>query len=422
MITKAIVAFFIFFILAFIDGKWADIILKKLGAKGSVVFRLAFGGCAVMLLGMVSCFAGALLSLSPGVCLLTAAVLICIAGIGAFITQKRSGTKNGEYSFEKPDRTVLILELIAALLIVSQIAGAVLFKSDRTEAIRCVATATSVYETGHLSLSDPMMLFIGCISAVTAIHPLNVVFALSPAPLIILYYLCYTAVADRVCSRRGSRMAVIAAALLSLWGYQSDVLIPVTLLLSWFGIWVYIVHGVMSIAAVLLILYLRGRPERPADTEGEDIDDDLEEWDMNRHKIINARNLAIALGVIACVLIGAVIVLNNKINRLYDATVNLQADMNSRCSVYEFAPDPGTSAGYLLRESDGTLTFIGGGPAGNADALGSFLDEYGKDIAKWYAYGDDEADSGAMRQLMTSQEVHVDRVYVIDAKEMTELK
>ena len=34
-----------------------------------------------------------------------------------------------------------------------------------------------------------------------------------------------------------------------------------------------------------------------------------EEWDMNKHRIINARNLAIAMGVLAALLIVVVIVL-----------------------------------------------------------------------------------------------------------------
>ena len=205
--------------------------------------------------------------------------------------------------------------------------------------------------------------------------------------------------------------------LLNLWGYQSDVLIRFSLLIRWFGLGVFFVHGLLNTAAVILTVYLQSRPPKAVSPQNEDTDDkdDPEELDMKK-----ARNLAVAIGVIAVVMIAAVFVLNNKINKLYAATVNLQTDMNSRCSIYEFAPGGGDTAGYLIKNSDGTLVFTGGGSSDNADELSEFFDRYGNDIAKWYVYGDDEENAGAMRKLSESGSVNIDKVYVIDAKELTD--
>ena len=419
MIMTGIAVFIIFYIAAFLVGKWSDIIVAKLGSRPSVTLRIAMGGCIMILTGILACFAGAILSLSStaSVIIATGLILACVAA--AYVIAARSGVKAAGY-FEGITGSEIILWLIFALLTVFEIIAVINFQSDRLEAIRPVSDATAIYDSGHISISDPMMMLSGCIGSVTGIHPLTIIFTLIPAPMIVLYNICCAAAANTVCRRYGA-LASVFIALLGIWGYQSETLIPVTLLLSWFSTGVYIVYGVMSIAAVLLIIYLRGRPEEKT-TGKEDADDEeyLEEWDMNRHKIINARNLAIAVGLLIVAVIAAVFVLNNKINRLYDATVNLQSDMNSRCSVYEFAPDSGASAGYLLRESDGTLTFVGGGPAENADALREFLEKYGLDIEKWYAYGQDEADTGAMKQLIKTNEVSVGKTYVIEAKEITE--
>lgn len=417
MIVTGIAVFIIFYIAAFLIGKWSDICTFKLGSGPSLSLRFAVGGCLMILIGMLSCFTGAILSLSPAVCMTVAAVLIVAVTVAAFVISAGQGIKSCGY-FDGITRTEILLYMIFALITVFEITAVILLQSDRTAMLRPVSVATVIYDTGRVTVADPMMMLIGCIASITGIHPLTVIFALTPAPMIAMYNLCCAAVAGTVCGRREGAVASVFIPVLAIWGYQSEVLIPVTLLLSWFSTGVYIVYAVMSIGAVLAVMYLRGRPKEQAEKVDETDEGYLEEWDMNRHRIINARNLAIAIGVIAIAVISAVFVLNNKINKLYDATVNLQSDMNSRCSVYEFTPDSGASAGYLIRESDGTLTFMGGGPAENAQALKEFLEKYGLELKKWYAYGQDEADTGAMRELIRTNEVSVDKTYVIEAKEL----
>ncbi|MBQ8970608.1 MAG: hypothetical protein IJ073_04765, partial [Lachnospiraceae bacterium] len=70
----------------------------------------------------------------------------------------------------------------------------------------------------------------------------------------------------------------------------------------------------------------------PADT-GQETDGQSEEWDM-KHKVINTRNLAIAVGVLFIVLVGTVFVLNRKINSLYTATVGLQESLGCGVRFY----------------------------------------------------------------------------------------
>ncbi len=411
----------IFYVLAFSVGKWADIIVIKNGGRAQIALRVAMGGCIVLLLGMISCIAGALFSFPPMICIIVAALLNVAFAVAGYLAASKQGIGRAAL-FEKPSKCEFLLYLLILAIIVFEIISVRMYQSDMIAVYAQIPAATAIYETGRMIFSDPMMMLTGCVASVTGIHPLTVVFTLMPAPLILLYNLCYVAAAHTVCGRRGP-VAVIFASLVTIWGYQSDALIPVTLLLSWFSTGVYIVVGVFGIAAVLLIIYLRGRPEKSEDNseETEETDEQYrEEWDMKKHRIINARNLAIALGIVTFVLIAAVFVLNNKINKLYDATVNLQSDLGSRCSVYEFIPDSGASEGYLLRASDGTLTFVGGGAAANADALKDFLEKYGSDVEKWYAYGQDEAENGAMRQLIKSGQVSVGRSFVIETKEITQ--
>ncbi len=412
--TAGILFFVCFYLAALLTGSWGDVILDRLKAKRSPVFALAFGGCSVLAVSMAVCLAGAALSAKPSVCA-TVSVIVTAALAAAGLMKKRAGTVHHEKPHMSTDDKVFAA--IAAVSVLLQIVAVTVFRYGNSKALLCVPTATRIFESGRLEFGDPMMLFTGVVASILHMHPLRVIYVILPAVLITLYYLCLIEVICTVCRGRSRIFALAALVMLNLWGYQSDVLIPLTLLISWYSAGVYIVHGLLGILAIILIRYFEGKGEI---TQEDEIDDDIpEEWDMKKHRIINARNLAIALGVLAVILAAAVVVLNNKINKLYDATVNLQTDMNGRCSIYEFTTSGGEKAGYLIKGSDGTMTFVGGGPADNADELAEFLDRYGNEITQWYVYGDDDADSGAMNKLTESAKVNVGKIYVIDRKEIT---
>ena len=426
MITKAILFFAVFYILAYCAGIWGDIILKKTKAECTTLFRFSSGGCIIIICGMIICLIGSIFSAPATVCACITIGAGVTAGPAGLAAGKRFGIKPVTITRYRPAASD-ILFVPAAVIIALQIFSVSRFAFEGTGVLRGVDTATMIYDSGILSPADPMMLLVGAFSRLMNVHPLAFIYNVLPATLILFYYICIYGVIRQVLDPGPERpVAFIATTVLALWGYQSDFLIGATLLLKWYGIWVFILFGLLSVVAVILIRYLEILPDsRPAPREDRPTETDpdyLEEWDMNKHRIVNARNLAIALGILAVILVAAVFVLNNKINTLYDATVNLQTDLNNRCSVYEFTADDGSTAGYLLRGSDGKLTFIGGGPAENAQALEAFLEEHGSDIDTWYVYGDDEAGSGAMRLLVLSERVDPASVYVIDRKEVTDLK
>ncbi len=425
MITKAILFFVIFYALAYLTGIWGDIILNKTKGGGTVLFRLSAGGCIVMICGMLGCLIGGIFSAPTTLSACIAAAAVAATVISGFAAGIRCGVK--PLGFSRPCfRAGDILFIPAALIIALQIFTVYRFAFEGTGVLSGIPAATRIYDSGTMYLADPMMMLIGLSGRLMHIHPLAFVYNVLPAPLILFYYICIYGVIRQVLDPGPERpVAFTAVTLLALWGYQSDFLIGATLLLKWYGLWVFILFGLANVVAVILIRYLEILPEsipQPAASQPADTDPDyLEEWDMNRHRIINARNLAIALGVLAVLLVAAVFVLNNKINTLYGATVNLQRDLNNRCSIYEFTTN-GTTAGYLLKGRDGKLTFIGGGSSENAGQLEQFLDEYGSDIDTWYVYGEDESGSGAMRTLVMSGYADPQKVYVIDTKEVTGLK
>ena len=420
----SVAAILIFYILSFFAGIWGDIILGRLRAKSTLSFRLSFGGCSVLLLGILICavMPG---TTSPGLCISIAGIIVAAAIAAGFVIRRRMNVPRTGFLDNVNDIKGLIYPAVIVLSVIVLAAAVGMSRFENTGAMKGIGSATYVYENGQLGSADPMMLLIGVISCVLRIHPLDFIYSVSPAIFIPLYCLCYASVIDAVFGSTGKRVvAYLIVIILDLWGYQSEALIGVTLLVRWFGAGVFAVHGLLSLAQVILAGYLKNKPESARDdmTVYEDAGDEEEEWDMKKHKIVNARNLAIGLGLLAAALVVFVYVLNNKINKLYDATVNLQTDLSSRCSIYEFAPGGGDTEGYLIKGSDGTVVFIGGGGKQNADELSEFFEKYGNSVTKWYVYGEDEEDSGAMRHLIDSDAVDIGNIYVIDAKELTGLQ
>ena len=421
MIQKAVAAFVIFFLIAFFTGGWGQIILRSFGAKCSLWFCMAFGGCLAMLLGMTVCFAGAVFGAPSIVCIYILAAIISLTGISQIIVRKRMNILFSYKTGQSMGAGDIIGMCVLAVAVAFQIYSVMRYQSDNTQVIRGIGVATQVYDTGLLAVGEPVCLFIGAVSHAMNVHPLAFIYGIIPAPLIVLYYMCYLEVLRTVCvTWHKTEIAFAIVAMLNIWGYQSGRLIPVTLLLSWFGFRVFFVHGVLNVSSVILINYLRTVKREKSEEENEE--DYSEEWDMKKHKIINARNLAIGLGALALILLMAVFVLNNKINRLYAATVNLQEDMNGRCGIYEFRPDGNATEGYLIRESDGKITFIGGGGEQNADDLGRFIEKYGNTVETWYVYSDDDENAGAMKALVLEGVISPDNVYVTDRKEITDFK
>ncbi len=411
----AIVSFVIFFILAYLAGLWGDIYTKE--QDRSLSGRLACGGCLVILAGCATSFVCSLFGMTAYIAAAAmAAVLLAVIVSSGIVA--RAG-KVPLASFCKPNLEKYdAVSLIPCAMIVYSIVKVMSQQSLVTEAVRGVDVAAYVYERGQLLPADPMMLFTGVISRMTGMHPLYFVYNVSPPVMIVFYNICALYLIDAVFNEKSSRqLAFSTVCLMNIFGYQSDLLAGVTLLLKWFGSGVFIVHGIAPVIAAILVY----RTEHYKKKEQSSEEYPAEEWDMN-HKFINSKNLAIAFAALALVLVAVVFVLNNKINRLYDATVNLQNDINSKCSVYEYASSEGDVAAYLLKGSDGSITVIGGGGEENAYDLGEFITSHGGHVDKWYVYSEDDENAGAMNELISAGKVDPDRIFVIDRKEITGIR
>lgn len=411
----AIALFIIFFISAAAIGSWLPVFSKG-EEKPSAIDRIAFGGCLQMIIAMLVCCLLSFASAGAKTCVIVFSVFIVLAAAAGIVTEKRtSDHKSSERRFKKGDA---VFYAVAAAVTVLQVMAVTVFRYEGFETIKNVKTATLVFETGKLSLADPMMLLTGCISAVTGIHPQKLIYTHLPAVLITFYNICYCSVICTVSKENGRFVAFLTLTLLNVFGYQSPMMTGMTMLLSWFSLSAFLIHGLLGVVAVILIRYLQTLPDKPKETIPAETDEEDEEWDMNRHKIINARNLAIAIGALAVMLLIVVFVLNNKINRLYETTVSLQEDLNRRGSVFVFSPDGDGVEGYLIKGSDGNLSFIGGGGVENSEALIGFLEGYGTEIANWYVYGKDDSESGAVEKLISDGRIKVGKIYLINREEL----
>ena len=152
---------------------------------------------------------------------------------------------------------------------------------------------------------------------------------LLPLILVPAYLAAYTPAAGRLFKdKRLKWFMVLCILVLNLWGYQSQELLPVTMFYGRFSLPAIIVHGILPLVLWITIDKYRKFTESSAkadETDKEGLDYyEWEEEDMKNHKIINSRNLAIALLIVVIMLLGSVFVMNRKINNLYETTVNLQ--------------------------------------------------------------------------------------------------
>ena len=152
---------------------------------------------------------------------------------------------------------------------------------------------------------------------------------LLPFILVPVYFAVYIMLAYRLFPEGNLKwFMVLCILVLNLWGYQSEALLPVTMFSGRFSLPAVIVHAVLPLVLWVAVDRYRKYMERAPIAKEMDMDErDYYEWeeeDMKNHKIINSRNLAIALLIVVIMLLGSVFVMNRKINNLYQTTVNLQ--------------------------------------------------------------------------------------------------
>lgn len=224
-------------------------------------------------------------------------LFVLIRNLRSIKDDKAEGSE--ESTVKKHDKICLIQILVTALII-CQIAGVMIFSYD-----------------------DPAGLPSGVYGAVG----FTLLYSVFPALLIPAYYYAYAFLAGRLFKdKRSAWLMVLFICVLNMWGYQSKALLPATMLYCWFAPASVIIHGLLPLVFGLVIDKSKGSG---SERESTDItgDDDYYKWEeeeMKNHKIINSRNLAIALILVVILFAGSVFVMNRKINSLYDTTVNLQ--------------------------------------------------------------------------------------------------
>ena len=415
----------LFVFLFFLTSGFTGYLLVRLGRfeeKSGFLLLVSGGICNIgvfAVLSVVSALAGTSLTI-PG------ALWLILLGAAVFYVLLRYRTDIFSYGKgvcvncvgrlkEENGELFWLLLLAVFMLIGTQLFSTALYSYHQPNATRQLKEATAAYETGVLAAGSPMMMLWAWAARLLGEHPLTVLFSMSQFVTLPLYYMGYALLAGKLCQgdRYRSLLTVLFLCILHLFGYQSGYALNMTLLFSYFSGGAFVMQGFLPFL-IWLLLTLRGRIP---DTETAGVWTDEEDWeeeDMKKHKIINARNLGIALLLFAVLAGGAIYILNNKINSLHEATQNLQLSIDEKCSLYEFKPENSEpAAGYLIRQSDGKLVMVGGGPAGNGAALYEFLTKYGAQLDQWYLYGDTEAEQGAYEYCVGEKGLEVGKTYYL---------
>ena len=390
---------------------------------------LFLGFTVFMLIGCAVSLAGGLIGMPAYTAVILTAVLFAASIVICVFVRRKIKRMNYETSEEKGrDRFIsfdsagdIFFFAVFILLLLFQIVTVIMYQAKDPAVLRQIKESTAVFETGRLGNGEPIMNLYGTVSYVLKIHPLSLIFTWLPPVLILFYYLGIYEFLKLICDdRREVFPAMCFTSILFIWGYYCRKLICISLLLSSFSGGCFILYGLcISIGIVLLKKKDRIKESKQQPECYEEDEEYLEEWDMKKHKIINIRNLCVVMAVFMVAVCAVIFIVNRKINDLHDATVNLEADLNSRCSIYEYAPDGADVCGYLIKGSDGAITVIGGGDESNSDSLSEFITKYGTNVSNWYVYSDDAKDTGALGKILQGSVINVEKVYILDRKEVS---
>lgn len=283
-----------------------------------------------------------------------------------------------------------ILWMIAVALVIGQIIVAAFYTVPKSDALYGLKIATSIYEGGGFVISAPAMSILGLISRIVRISPVKLALNILPFVIIPLCYFAYGFLAKSLSEGSVKTPAIlILTELLNIYGYSSDALSPYTLLLGWYRGEAILVHLILPLVAAFIIRWRDKHPLQKKEDEGmleeEDSEDDM------KHKILNVRNLSIALAVFVIIVIGAVFVLNKKINNLHEATLSLQDIIESKGEFIEFKGALGDAfRGYIVVDAEDNVTVVFGGRYEDGEALLEILSRYDKHVTSWYIMEDGE--------------------------------
>jgi hypothetical protein len=213
---------------------------------------------------------------------------------------KEDEAKGSAEGTDKKQGRICLIQILVTALIICQMIGVMIFSYD-----------------------DPAGLPSGVYGGVG----FTLLYSALPVLMIPAYYVAYAFLAGRLFNdKRNTWLMVLFICVLNLWGYQSKALLPATMLYCWFAPASVIIHGLLPLVFGIIVDNCKdtGNKRESTDITKEDDYYKWEEEEMKNHKIINSRNLAIALILVVILFAGSVFVMNRKINSLYDTTVNLQ--------------------------------------------------------------------------------------------------
>ena len=284
-----------------------------------------------------------------------------------------------------------ILWIIAVALVIGQIIVAAFYTVPKSDALSGLKVATSVYEGGGFVIGAPAMSLLGVLSKIVGLSPVKLALDILPFIIIPLCYFAYGFLAKSLSEGLIKTPAIlIFTELLNIYGYGSDALSPYTLLLGWYRGGAILIHLILPFILAFIIRW-RDKHPHPEKTEDASTLDEEDSEDEMKHKILNVRNLSIALAVFVIIVIGAVFVLNRKINNLHEATLSLQDIIESKGEFIEFKGALGdTFRGYIVVDADDNVTVVFGGRYEDGEALLEVLSRYDKHVTSWYIMEDGE--------------------------------
>ncbi|HAG70293.1 MAG TPA: hypothetical protein DCL38_10035 [Lachnospiraceae bacterium] len=431
----SILLFMVFFLLSFIAGFALRALTKQRGmelitiySQGMVVILLIFVICCEFcaFTGSSIKFAGALW-LAAIFTLELFFLFMDRRRFPSFFRRFRAGLRSRK---RQPPLTVLF-GTVVFLIFLLQVIFLVCFEIGAPYVSDNARDATFAFETGRISASSPVMMLYAWLSGLVRVHPMTMIYTIAPVIMLPMYYGLEWSLAKQLFKEDERNRTekclfmMFIFELLHIFGYQSWSGRRFTLLLSYFSETAFLVHGILPFILWFSADAYRKRAavaakareaERLKDLTKGDTRDPEEDQDMN-HRIVNSRNIGIALLVVTVLFSGMIFILNRKINSLHETAAGLTESLNSGLRTYEFIPEgQERAAAFIVRQSNGGLIVIGGGGAENGNPLYDLITEYGNSVDSWYLNGSSPSDTGAY-EVCRDRGLTVEAVYTLNINE-----
>ncbi len=443
----------VFFVLAFIAGFTLRVVTKQRGHDLITIYSQ--GMVVILLIFIISSELCAYLSASvkfAGALWLSAIFIIEVFFI--FVDRRRFPLffRSFRIRLKNRDRKGSLTKLFAALLlmiIVLQIVFVINYALNQPNAVKELSDAVFSYDTGRIARQSPMMMLYAWLAGLLKVHPLTVVYSISPVILFPMYYSIEWSLARKLFKEDTDKclFMLFVFSLLQIFGFQSGYLSGTAMLLSFFSGTAFFIHAVLPFALWFVLdaiermelvrekenalkeqeKALKALKPSPGKTDGaidnrnvEDlsIEEFEEDWDM-KHKIVNSRNLGILLVVVIVMFAGAVLILNRKINSLHETAAGITENLSQSVRTYEFIPDGSEQAeALILKKSEGGIIVIGGGSSDYGDELYDMINSYGP-VEEWYLKGRGPEDMGAY-EMCKKRGIEVAQVYVLNLETVSE--